>query len=91
MMCASTRRCAFRAPWPGVLGSSNTSLSGTSGSNAAAEALLQPLGVQLRHLQPVHDVRGHVAAGAEQRSGMPDLAVVEDPAYRDRCSARAAT
>ena len=35
MMCASTRRCAFRAPWPGVLGRSITSLSGTSGSKPA--------------------------------------------------------
>ena len=78
MICASTRRCAFRAPCPGVLGRSKMSLSGTSGSNPAPIALLQPLGVELRDLEAVDDVGGDVAAGAEQRAGVPDLPVVED-------------
>src|SRR3954470_8819079 len=43
-----------------------------------AEALLQPLGIMLSHLQPVDNVGCDVTSSAGQRSGMADLAAVKD-------------
>ena len=66
MICASTRRCALRAPCPGVLGSSIDVVFRHQRLVGGAVTLLEPLGVLLGNLQPVDDVGGDVPAGAEQ-------------------------
>src|SRR5207253_265439 len=43
-----------------------------------AVALLQPLGVRLRHSQPLHQIAGHVRARELERRQVPDLSLVED-------------
>src|SRR5690349_24888220 len=48
------------------------------GLERGAEPLFQSFRVVLGDLQPVHDIRGDVATGAEQGAGVPNLPAVKD-------------
>src|SRR5262249_58868443 len=67
---------------PGALSRRTRKIEGIALRHQRLEArsvtLLQPFRIKLCDLEPVHDIRCHVAAGAKQRTGMPDLSVVKD-------------